>query len=371
MIPLRRSLGSLRGVSFAALSFLAAASVCLPGCKDDAKKDLKAESTKAPEKIPEDFVINDFFKEGKGARPIVEAGAVPGIGSAAGSATGPSAAASGATGGAPSAGEEEAENGDRKFKIVEPGSEPRVARRYAFKAQSDTRVMTLKVTVVRDVGGKKQEQAQPPLTMTLAVSPKPAVAPKKGAVLEVSIKKFDQEGLDKARAAAAQQVFKGLGVIVEVSPRGGLGELKFAGQKPPQGSEEVVQLLVKALEILVAPLPEEPIGVGAKWKEEKTDRDRAVEIKTISTCQLKDWTGEAGGVECTVERSIPKSKTPQGVLVSQDMKDRVTFQISTHSVASKVDAELVNTEHAEVPGQGKIDQTSVVKISIETPAAGK
>jgi hypothetical protein len=40
-------------------------------------------------------------------------------------------------------------------------------------------------------------------------------------------------------------------------------------------------------------------------------------------------------------------------------------------VASKVDAELVNTEHAEVPGQGKIDQTSVVKISIETPAAGK
>lgn len=367
MFPLRLSTGSFRALSTVVPALLCAMSLGLPACKDDPKKDLKAETTKAPEKIPEDFVINDFFKEGKGAKPIIEAGAVPGIASAA-----PGASAAGAQGaGGPAAGEEEAENGDRKFKIIEAGAEPRVARRYAFKAQNDTRVMTMKVIMVRDAGGKKQEQAQPPLTMTLSVVPKPAVAPKKGSVLEVAIKKFDQEGLDKARAAQAQQVFKGLGVIVDVSPRGGLGELKFAGQKPPQGAEDVVQLLVKALEILVAPLPEEPIGVGAKWQEEKTDRDRAVEIKTVSTCVLKEWSGEAGAVECTVARSVPKNKTPQGVLISQDMKDRVTFQINTHSVATKVDAELVNTEHAEVPGQGKIDQTSTVKISIETPTAGK
>ena len=105
--------------------------------------------------------------------------------------------------------EPSAQNGDaKKMRLVEPGAEPRVARRYAFAAgKSETRVGSVRVSVTIEAAGQPpQQQQQPALELTMKLAAK---APTKaGALFDVKLDKValaEGQGLDPRAAADVQK----------------------------------------------------------------------------------------------------------------------------------------------------------------------
>ncbi len=348
---------------------LALALVPSAGCKDEPKDAQKASTPKPPEKIPEDFVVNDFFREGKSARPMIADAAVPEGGMLAGGPEG--------DGGTSQLAEDDAVP-ERKFKVLEPGTDPK-ARRYAFASKTETRGMTLKASVTQEAAGQKQEQDQPPLALTLAFTPKKDKARSR---LEAILKKIEvtappgSDPRQKAQAAAALSALQGVGVSMDVTPRGGLADLKFEGKEPPRGLEEMLQLITQAFDVVLAPWPEDPVGVGGKWEEQTVGKEQGVQTKNTSTFLLKEMTGDAYVVEATIARKAAKQalrgdpRLPQGATVELDAKGQYTYEGKLTAVAAKVSGELVTTIKIEVPTpKGKVEQVQIMKVKhvIDTP----
>ncbi len=356
-------------------AFLLALSVspALVACSKDDPKDTPKAAPKTPEKIPEDFVMNDFFQDGKTARPIVDASVEGGLFAGGGDA------GAGATGATAGGGDEEGPSIDRKFKVTEPGAEPRAPRRYAFKPTPETRVMTMKASITREAGGQRQAQEQPLPALTLTFTAKPKG---KGMFrMEGVIQKLElppENGKPpSAEAVAALAALKGVGVSLDVSPRGGLGEVKFEGKQVPKGADEILGLVNQAFEVILAPLPDEPIGVGGKWEEQATTRERGIEAKTTTTFTLKEW-GDGGVVidGVTVGKSPKQAlkgdpRIPPGATVEIEQKNDLHYELKPTAVATKVTADTSKVVKVEVPQGGKTmteTQTIKVKIAIETPA---
>jgi hypothetical protein len=351
------------------LVVLALALVSSAGCKDEPKDTQKTATPKTPEKIPEDFVVNDFFREGRTARPVIADAAVAEGGLLAGGPEG--------DGGASQLADDDAVP-ERKFKVLEAGTDPK-ARRYAFAAKTETRNMTLKASVTQEAAGQQQQQDQPPLALTLAFTPK---KDKGRSRLEAILKKIDvtappgSDPRQKAQAAAALSALTGVGVSMDVTPRGGLSDLKFEGKEPPRGLEEMLQLITQAFDVVLAPWPEDPVGVGGKWVEETAGKEQGVQTKNTSTFTLKEMTGDAYVVDATISRKAPKQalrgdpRLPQGATVELDAKGQYAYEGKLGAVASKVSGELSTTIKIEVPTpKGKVEQLQIMKVKhlIETP----
>lgn len=339
-------------------------------CGKDDPKDAPKAAPKAPEKIPEDFVMNDFFADGKTARPLVDASAEGGL----------FAAGDGGAGAATATAEgDDVSALDRKFKVTEPGADPKAPRRYTFKATPETRVMNVRANVTREVQGQRQSQEQPMPALTLTFTAKPKG---KGMFrMEGVIKKLElppENGKPpSAEALAALATLQGVAVGLDVTARGGLGEVKFEGKQPPKGAEDILGLVTQAFEVILAPLPEEPVGIGGKWEEHATTRERGIEAKTTTTFTLKEWSETGGVVDgTTVGKSAKQQlkgdpRIPPGATVEIESKGDLHYELKANAVASRVTAETTRTVKVEVPQGGKtMAETQIIKVkmTIETPA---
>lgn len=372
MAPPMRTVIAASLLALSVLPISLGLSLGLGGCSKDDPKDTPKAAPKTPEKIPEDFVMNDFFQDGKTAKPIVDASVEGGL--FAGAGDGGAGAAAAATGG----GDEDGPSIDRKFKVTEPGAEPRAPRRYAFKPTPETRVMTMKASITREAGGQRQAQEQPLPALTLTFTAKPKG---KGFRMEGTIQKLElppENGKPPSpEAVAALAALKGVGVSLDVTPRGGLGEVKFEGKQVPKGADEILGLVNQAFEVILAPLPEEPIGVGGKWEEQATTRERGIEAKTTTTFTLKEW-GDGGVIiDGTTIGKSPKQalkgdpRIPPGATVEIEQKNELHYELKPTAVATKVTADTSKVVKVEVPQGGKTmteTQTIKVKIAIDTPA---
>src|SRR5690606_33184804 len=83
---------------------------------------------------------------------------------------------------------------------------------------------------------------------------------------------------------------EGRRVAIEVDPRGQLGQLVFAddptGARSQEGKDELAQRLL----VMLVPLPDEPVGVGASWRAVTMLRQRPAIVKQTATYTLLERT---------------------------------------------------------------------------------
>ena len=347
----------------------------LGACNSDPSSGKKPDGPKTKEVIPDNMVVNDFFPEKGGrARPIVDAsvgeGGIGGVAAMSGD--------SGAGG---------ADDGDdnavveRKLTVLDPGAEPRAQRRYAFKTQTEARKVTMNVKSLREGQGQKQEDAQPATTVNMVFTLKGHSG---GAFqYEALIKNVDLElpaNADKrqvAQAKAALEALKGIKAQISVTARGSIGEAKFESDKLPRGAaEQIMPLFSQVFEFIVAPLPEDAIGVGARWQETTDGADRGIRSKVIATYTLKEWNADGGVIDAEVKRSAPRQQMqdPQmrGASIRLEGKGTYHFEVKTSGLVQKASGENNTVLNVEAPGpSGKpepaLTETTSVKHTVETP----
>lgn len=329
---------------------LVALSFALVACKDDPPPAPKSEPKK-PQPVPSDFVMNDFFTDDTKVKGVAGDGGmnVSGL-------TGDGGGGSGGSGGAAAPGE------DAKLaKLVEAGADPKVARRYTFPSgKGETRVGQVRVNVTIEVpGAPPQQQAQPALELTVKLSTKGA---QKGVFpFDVKLEKAalaEGQGLDPRAAAEAQKQLAplvGLAAKLDVTSRGNVGELAFAGdaKMAQQGVADVLELLQQTLEFVTVPFPEEPIGIGAKWDVVNVSATQGTKVTTATHFLMKEWTGDAGIITAEITRTAPKAplRDPRmpGAQLELSGKGTYTFQVKLDRPTMKVGGESTTVAKIEVP----------------------
>jgi hypothetical protein len=361
--------------SIVVIPLLALSAVGLGGgllaCGKEAPKKVEDNPSKTTP-VPSDMVFNDFVPTGGGGSGVVGVkvdGGIPEGGMAAAEGT---AAAGGAD-------EPAASPDGAKLTVTAPGAEPRVARKYAFVAnRADRRLVTIKQSAGREGGGPAQEAA---FALTADFTPK-AVKPT-GTRFEMKVVKLDLPGVpaaQKAQALGQLAAFTGLTGAFDITPRGEVGEVDFKADEKMAagGAEMIIQSLQQALELLVPPFPDAPIGVGATWERKVERKERGMENSAKHSFTLKEVTAEGGVVTADVEVSVPKHVlqqrgVPPGATEEVKGKGSYTYAFKLDHISSRVDGEMTITRRIELldPKSGqKQSIAEIVKLKNTLEGAG-
>ncbi len=314
------------------------------GCKEEAKKD-STNAPRAPEPIPSDFVVNGFFPGGSDPTPKVEIRsdggpvALPLDGAAAPAASG---ADPGAT---PSA-------GNANLKVLEPGEEPRVARKYELKA-GKTENVTVTLRMSQEMSGQPA-QSQPPMVFTLAMTPQAKVDgsfPIKVTIARAEI--VPGPDVDPAQAKQMAQAFKmlsGQAAGFTLSAHGAVSGFALANEQLARS--ELGALAQQTLDGLFVVLPDDAIGKGARWEEVGTQRQDGIAVTTTTSYVLKDVTPDGLAITVTTKRKAPPSpmadpRAPKGTTIAID---------GTTTANIKVRLE-------RMPGKGSLDSSTIVNVN--------
>ncbi|MBK6693082.1 MAG: hypothetical protein IPG50_12900 [Myxococcales bacterium] len=330
----------------------------LASCKEQPKPaPAPATSAKATPRFADfdDFVKTQNVDAG-GAAPATAP--VDVAATAIGTADGGAATATAATAPAPGAGP--------AIKLLEPGAEPRTAARYDFATETpQSTVATVRMSAQ---GGPPGSDQQPPLKLTLKLTPGPK-APN-GAVkfaLQVTKAEIVTGGMAVPPEAvqelkAAETAMMRVGGAFTASPRGTLSEVAIGGKGAPPELQELIGPLV---ELLFAPLPEEPIGVGAKWSLGGGASREGTQTSTFTLTARTDKTAEISidGVRSAPPQKVPDPRAPPGVTMQLDGKTKTKMSVRFSGITSKVDGDTKTSMTIKDPSTTPPrTQTNVISV---------
>ncbi len=336
---------------FFSLFIVLYAAMATTGCTEDPKKK-SSTAPRGPEPIPSDFVVNGFFPAGNDTPPPrmevrTDGGAVslPIDGSAGAAPASPDD--SGAVPGASNA----------NVKVLEPGEEPRVARKYELKAGKTENVsITMRSTMSQEIPGQPAaSQSQPGMVFALALTPQ-ARADSGDFPIKVTFSRAEllpAADLDPNQVKQMAQAFKmlvGQAAGFKLGSHGTVSGFSLANEQLARS--ELGALAQQTLEGLFVVLPEEPIGKGAKWEETGTTRQDGVAVTTTTTYTLKDVTPDGMAIAVVTKRKAPAQpmadpRAPKGTTVAID---------GTSNAQVKIRLE-------RMPGKGAIDSATTITVT--------
>jgi hypothetical protein len=313
-------------------------------CNDD-KPKANTKAAASAEPIPSDLVYNSFMDDKSGASKVAPTS----------TATTPEAGA--------------AQTGSSAT-LVTGGADPKSPLVYAFSTK--TRTVTAKITITASGAGPGVPD-QPPLHFTFTATPKPKNMMGGEATFDVKVTKFDvtlpanSPPQATAQKDQLEKALVGLAGHFDATTHGDLSNIDFDTEKAPQGTAEIVGVLQQALEFLVVPLPNEPVGIGAKWtkKESKRLADQGAQVTTTVTLTLQARDDKTATIKVDATNSgtmaITDPRAPKGSSMTRSTTASFTVIIRLDGVSQKVDGEAKNDITQKVPGQP--EQSVTVKIA--------
>lgn len=251
-----------------------------------------------------------------------------------------------------------------KVRLIEPGVEPRAELSYAFVKGKQGLGMKLDLRLGIAIGGTSMPATPvPQMIMLLDLSAgdrSPAGDTRvEGTIQGVSI---DAKGPAQEQMAGMMrpqiEALKGVGITHLVSPKGhvhGL-KLKLPAGLPPT-AEQMLTGMSQSFESMVAPLPDEPIGVGARWQAITRVVNSGTDIVQFATYALKSRAGQKATIDVDLTQlassgSIKAPGMPPGVTATLH-----SFK-STGSGTTRVDMTSI------APDGGQVDVKSTMDIDV-------
>jgi len=207
--------------------------------------------------------------------------------------------------------------GDPKVTLVSPGKDPKAELRYAPKAnQTAATTMTMELGLASKIGDQSMPAVSLPKMVAELTTHVTTVAPDGTISYDFEVKSakafrgkdVKPEVLKKVDAEFGK--IAGLKGHATVTGRGMTRELQM---DVPAASDPSVQQMVdslrQSLRQMSNPLPEEPVGIGAKWDAEQAYRMQGMQFKQVSHSTLAARKGN----KVTVQVEIEQSAEPQAI----------------------------------------------------------
>lgn len=325
----------MRPVPFLFLLGVLSLSAC-----NGAKPKAQGSGPSSAEPIPTDLVFNSFMDDKNGAKLAIVSDA-----GSAGTAAVPS--------GKPSS-----------VKLDNAGADPKAPLVYAFSPKTRTVNATIKIS---------QNGQEQPFKFTFTATPKAKFGLSGDATIDLKITKVEislPPGAPPQAATAKEQVekaFVGTAGHMDASAHGDVTDLQFEASKAQGGAAELTNLVQQALELLVVPVPDEAVGIGAKWSKNESkhlaDEGTTVSSNVTATLIARDAQTATLKVEGKNSGTIAVNdpRAPKGTQVQRTATSSYTVTIRFDGVSQKVDGASANDIIQKSPGQA--DQAVTIKIS--------
>ena len=205
-----------------------------------------------------------------------------------------------------------------KVTLLSPGDEPRKPLRYVFHAgNKESATMDMRMVLSLTLDGAKKDMPTAPVAMSVSLVQQ-SILPSgnldyKFTLDSIDIPKDADPGFAQYRTILRQ--LEGTAGDMEVTPQ---GKAESRGIKAPPGASdqiaEITEQLVGALRDMMVPLPDEPVGKGAKWQVTGPFPVKPVVAARTTTCTLTKIAGTKGTVDAIEEVNGPAQSitTPGG-----------------------------------------------------------
>jgi hypothetical protein len=228
--------------------------------------------------------------------------------------------------------------------LIDPGGQPRRKLRYVFSMKPETMVLDMEMKMAMRMGDKASPETElPGMRTVMRIVPK-SISPDGDLSYEGVIVSNEITSKGALPPAARQKLDESLKsthdmkVTSTVSARGVVEEASM--EIPPDAAPEMRQALEStrdALRAMCMPLPEEEVGVGARWK---TDMDIRTTLRMIqtTTSTLKKLEAKKMDLDVVLTQSAaPQLMTGPGVPPGTTIKLERMVGNGTGALAVRLD----------------------------------
>jgi hypothetical protein len=252
-------------------------------------------------------------------------------------------------------------------RLLDPGAEPRADLSYAIaKGPAPKLGMAMDMAVSVKAGGHLNEAKLPKMGMTLDGSAAETNAAGEWKILASLVGiTIEGKGAQAEQMAAAMRpqidAMKGLGINYWLSPKGRVRDVKVELPKGfPPAAQALVQGLNQSFESMVAPLPVEAVGVGAKWQVVSRMAASGADLLQSATYTLKARDGLKATLDVVTQQlsasdTIKALGSPGGAVThvkSFSSGGTGTTKIDTTSVVPESGTTTMKTGMTVVVSQG-------------------
>jgi hypothetical protein len=207
---------------------------------------------------------------------------------------------------------EESDGGaETTVKLLDAGAEPRMALRYKFQAnRTEKTVMETSMAITIQTGEQKQPETQIPVSqMTMKIDGK-EVSPEGDLHYEFEIEKTEvlpRPGVNPVTLNTMKQQLNsmlGMSGSATVTSRGLTKDAEI--MLPPEINPQIKQSIdnmKQSMNQMSAPLPEEPIGQGARWQVTMPIETPAMNLTQVATYTLSEIQSDKVKLDVTITQS--------------------------------------------------------------------
>ena len=215
-----------------------------------------------------------------------------------------------------SSGGKSASTGSTQVKLLEPGAEPRKELRFHPKpGDKQSMLMTMKMGMAAKIGDADAPPMKLPVMKLAMDSSIKDVASNGDITYEIVVSDAgiveDPEVIAQVAEAMKNALngMKGLGGKGIITSR---GINKGTDIKAPEGADpqvaQYVEQMKETMSRVASPLPEEPVGAGAKWEVTMPIKSQGMTFNQKATYELASVDGDRAAVKTTVTQTASNQK---------------------------------------------------------------
>jgi hypothetical protein len=262
----------------------------------------------------------------------------------------------------------------RSFELLDAGKEPRQALRYGAEAGENTLTVTVRVDTRELVGEKWTPWGTLPELryglalgraaaggaleirgLDLAVGQPAAAEPEVAAYAASATEELSRRYRDQVQGRRASATIDARGRIEVLEP--------VAGSEPAPGAHTRQEMLLILAESLV-PLPEEAVGVGARWKVTMVMRRGAGMVNQTGTYELVAIESQASGAPSWRIRATIVQDGEHQTVAAPELSSGVSAELV--ALVWRAEGELEVSPRSLTPRSGKLTIEYGVHSRIET-----
>lgn len=206
--------------------------------------------------------------------------------------------------------------------LIDPGAEPRQARRFQV-ADGSTQLVRVDMQLENSMSMNDRPlppQKLPPFSLDLSFLAKASLDGKKGVPYESTILKSQVKAVEGVNPnlirgmSEMQKHLEGIRMGGVFSPRGMVSDAKVLtdlSKLPPEASQAIGSAQ-QTFDQLSFPLPEEPLGVGAKWETRLSAVTDGMRVEQTILCEVRSIDGGRLDLTVVFQQSAPEQTVTKG-----------------------------------------------------------
>jgi hypothetical protein len=255
--------------------------------------------------------------------------------------------------------------------VLNPGADPKNLLVYSFV--SKTRVVDAVIKRSQAAGASGLPGADASFHFTFAATPRLKGGSAGDATIDLKVTKL-QTGVPndaapdvKAAMQSLEKAFVGVVAHVDTTAHGEISDPQYE----VDSTSDAVDMMTRAVEMLVVPLPLEPVGVGAKWAKTMVLKDEnGTDLSGTITMTLLARDSQTATIKVEATNSgrmpIPDPNAPKGAFIRRNTSNTYTTVVRFDGVAARSDGASKLDITPTVPGQPDESVTLIITKSLSS-----